>query len=77
MRRLPVSAPAETVWEGRPASSLQPGAAPSVGPPRASGEQRGAGRASEAPGGACSLGFSAEGGLRMSSVQGATDPRYP
>ena len=77
MRRLPVRAPAETVWEGRPASSLQPGTPPSVGPRRASGEQRGAGRASEAPGRAGSLGFSAEGGLRMSSVRGAADPRHP
>lgn len=77
MRRLPVSAPTETVWEGRPASSLQPGAPPSVGPRRASGEQRGAGRASEAPGRAGSLGFSAEGGLRMSSVRGAADPHHP
>ena len=77
MRRLPVRAPAETVWEGRPASSLQPGAPPSVGPRRASGEQRGAGRASEAPGRAGSLGFSAEGGLRLSSVRGAADPRHP
>lgn len=55
-RSLRVSLPAETVWEGRPAQPAHQSPSLRGASSGASGEQCGAGKGSEAPGGAGSSG---------------------